>query len=47
MKKGAGKMVDTTNTNLMWAKGGGDVIATRDTTKEKEVFGTTRYKMIN
>jgi len=40
MKEGAWKMGDTTNTILMDKEG--DVIATRDTTKEKEAFGTSR-----
>ena len=41
MKEGAWKMGDTTNTVLMDKEG--EVIATRDTTKEKETFGTSRY----
>jgi len=40
MKEGAWKMGDTTNTVLMDKEG--EVIATRDTTKEKETFGTSR-----
>jgi len=40
MKEGAWKMGDTTNTVLVDKEG--EVIATRDTTKEKESFGTSR-----
>merc|ERR1711892_1543439 len=40
MKEGAWKMGDTTNTILVDKEG--EVVATRDTTKEKETFGTSR-----
>ena len=41
MKEGAWKMGDTTQTVLVDKEG--EVVATRDTTKEKESFGTSRY----
>ena len=43
MKEGAWKMGDTTSTILMDKEG--KVIATRDTIKEKEAFGTSRFEI--
>ena len=41
MKEGAWKMGGTTQTVLVDKEG--EVVATRDTTKEKESYGTSRY----
>ena len=42
MKEGAWKMGNTTSTVLIDKEE--EVVATRDTTKEKEAFGTSRYE---
>ena len=42
MKEGAWKMGNTTSTVLIDKEE--EIIATRETTKEKEVLGTSRYE---